>query len=53
MKHFYDVRSAIVHGPKDERKTRLLGERPEALRNGLELARRSIVKMLKDGPPPE
>jgi hypothetical protein len=53
IKHFYDVRSAIIHGPKDGRKRRLLKERPKALRNGLELARGSVVKMLKDGPPPE
>ena len=53
VKHFYDVRSAIIHGPRDERKRQLLEERPEALRNGSELARRSVVKMLKDESPPE
>ncbi len=49
IKHFYDVRSAIIHGPKDERKKQLLEERPRAFRNGSELARRSVVKLLNEG----
>ena len=53
VKHFYDVRSAIIHGPRDKRKRQLLEQRPEALRNGSELACRSVIKMLKDGPPQE
>lgn len=51
VKHFYDVRSAIIHGPRDERKKQLLEERPEALRNGSELARRSVIKVLEEGLP--
>ena len=50
IKHFYDVRSAIIHGPKDERKRRLLGERTEAFQAGFDLARRSVLKLLSDGP---
>ena len=51
VKHFYDVRSAIIHGPRDERKKQLLEERPEALRNGSGLARRSVIKVLEEGLP--
>lgn len=53
IKHFFDVRSAIIHWPKDAKKKRLLEERPEAFRNGFELARRSAVKMLGDEQPPD
>ena len=51
VKHFYDVRSAIIHGPKDERKRRLLQEKKKAFDAGFSLARRSLFKMLRDGPP--
>ena len=50
IKHFYDVRSAIIHGAKDEKKRRLLQERPEAFQAGFDLARRSVLKLLNDGP---
>ena len=53
VKHFYEVRSAIIHGPKDKRKKRLLEERPDAFRNGSALARRSVVKALSEGLPPD
>jgi len=51
MKHFYDVRSAIIHGPKDGKKKRLLEEKKEAFDAGFNLARRSLFKMLRNGPP--
>ena len=51
MKHFYDVRSAIIHGPKDGKKKRLLEEKKEAFDAGFYLARQSLFKMLLDGPP--
>ena len=50
IKHFFDVRSAIIHGPKDEKKKRLLQERPEAFQAGFDLARRSVLKLANDGP---
>ncbi len=53
VKHFYDVRSAIIHGPKDEKKRQLLEERPDAFRNGSKLARRSVFKLLNEGLPPD
>lgn len=51
VKHFYDVRSAVIHGPEDERKKRLLEKKSEAFDAGFSLARRSLFKMLRDGPP--
>ena len=51
VKHVYDVRSAIIHGPKDERKRRLLEEKNKAFDAGFGLARQSLFKMLRDGPP--
>ena len=46
-KHAYDVRSAIIHGPKDERKRRLLEEKQKAFDAGFDLARQSLFKMLR------
>ena len=51
VKHFYDVRSAIIHGPKNERKRSLLEEKQKAFDAGFDLARQSLFKMLRDGPP--
>ena len=51
VKHFYEVRSAIIHGPKDERKRCLLQEKKKAFDAGFDLARQSLFKMLRDGPP--
>ena len=51
VEHFYNVRSAIIHGPKDDKKKRLLEEKNEAFDAGFDLARRSLFKMLRDGPP--
>ena len=51
VKHFYDVRSAIIHGPQDGKKIHLLEKKNEALDAGFSLARRSLFKMLRDGPP--
>ena len=51
VKHFYDVRSAIIHGPQDGKKMHLLEKKNEAFDAGFSLARRSLFKMLRDGPP--
>ena len=51
VEHFYNVRSAIIHGPKDKRKKRLLEEKKKAFDAGFSLTRRSLFKMLRDGPP--
>ncbi|MCY3625852.1 MAG: HEPN domain-containing protein, partial [Candidatus Dadabacteria bacterium] len=51
IKHFYNVRSAIIHGPKDGKKKRLLEEKKEAFDAGFNLTRRSLFKMLRDGSP--
>ena len=51
VKHVYDVRSAVIHGPKDEKKRRLLEETQKAFDAGFDLARQSLFKMLRDGPP--
>ena len=51
IKHFYDVRSAIIHGPKNGKKKRLLEEKKEAFDAGFNLARRSLFKMLRNSPP--
>ncbi|MDE0159433.1 MAG: HEPN domain-containing protein [Candidatus Dadabacteria bacterium] len=51
VKHFYEVRSAIIHGPKDDKKTRLLEEKKKAFDGGFDLARRSLFKMLQNGLP--
>ena len=51
VKHLYDVRSAIIHGPKDDRKRRLLEEKNKAFGAGFGLARQSLFKMLQDSPP--
>lgn len=49
IKHFYNVRSAIIHGPNNDKKKRLLEEKKEAFDAGFNLARRSLFKMLRDG----
>ena len=51
VKHAYDVRSAIIHGPKDKKKQRLLKEKQKAFDAGFDLIRQSLFKMLRDGPP--
>ena len=50
VKHFYDVRSAIVHGPIDTKKRHLLTEVEEAFHNGFELARQTLLKKLEIEP---
>ena len=50
VKHAYDVRSAIIHGPKDKKKRRLLEEKQKAFNAGFNLARQSLFKILRDGP---
>lgn len=51
VKHFYDVRSAIIHGPIDSKKKRLRRETREAFENGFELARVSLMRQLERVPP--
>ena len=46
MKHLYDVRSAIIHGPSNTKKQKLLGELEEAWESGASIARASLIKML-------
>ncbi|NVJ64322.1 MAG: hypothetical protein HWD84_08860 [Flavobacteriaceae bacterium] len=46
VKHFYDVRSAIIHGPSDEKKKRLRTEVGQAFQNGFEIARKSLLRKL-------
>ena len=51
VEHFYAVRSAIIHGPKNDKKMHLLKEKNEAFDEGFDLARQSLFKMLRDGSP--
>ncbi|WP_417274301.1 hypothetical protein [Celeribacter halophilus] len=46
IKHLYDVRSAIVHGPTDSKKERLLMEVGEAWIRSSDVARRATLKKL-------
>ena len=46
VKHFYEVRSAIIHGPSDEKKRSLLEEKNKAFRAGFDLARKALFKKL-------
>ena len=47
-KEFYDARSAIVHGRKKQAHVR---KRHEAFNKGFDLARRSLFRLLREGPP--
>ena len=47
VKHFYDVRSAIIHGPSDGRKTQLLREVEQAWTAGAALAREALLRKLE------
>ena len=47
VKHLYDVRSAIIHGPSDKRKTQLLREVQLAWVAGAALARESLLRKLE------
>ena len=53
VKQFYDVRSAIIHGPKGKDKLRTLGVRLATFQSGLSLAQRSVLRLLADGKPPD
>ena len=46
VKHLYDVRSAIIHGPSDDKKQKLLSELEEAWKVGARIARASLIKKL-------
>ena len=50
VKKLYDIRSAIVHKRKIPPSAE---EKNEAFSKGFEVARRSVVKLLRDGPPPD
>ncbi|MEJ5218912.1 hypothetical protein WG622_11705 [Cognatishimia sp. D5M38] len=45
-KKFYDVRSAIVHGPSDEHRKRLMHDRVRVFRSGFNLAQQAYFKLL-------
>ena len=49
--NFYMARSAIVHGPKGKKKRTAQSEE-EAFDSGFKLARRSLLKLLGEGPAP-
>ena len=49
--NFYTARSAIVHGPKGKKKRTAQSEE-EAFDSGFKLARRSLLKLLGEGPAP-
>lgn len=46
MRQFYKVRSAIVHGPTDERRTRLLRQAEVAWNEAYKLARAAVLKKI-------
>ncbi len=48
---FYDTRSVIVHSTSKKRAS--AKEREPAFRKGFDIARRSLGKLLRDGPPPD
>ncbi len=45
-KKFYDVRSAIVHGPSDDYRRRLMQDRVQAFRSGFNLAQQAYFKLI-------
>ncbi len=47
-KQFYDVRSAIVHGPSDDYRKRLMQDRGQAFRSGFNLAQQAYFKLLHE-----
>lgn len=49
VRRFYDVRSAIIHNAK--RKKWSESDREEAFGKGFDIARRSLGKLLREGPP--
>ena len=46
---FYDARSAIVHNSRKKRRS--AEEREAAFKKGFDVARRSVFRLLRDGPP--
>ena len=50
VKEFYDARSAIVHNRTKKASSK---KNIDAFGKGFELARRSLAKLLHDGPPPD
>jgi len=48
---FYKARSEIVHN--SNKKPQSTAERKEAFRTGFDIARRTVSKLLRDGPPPD
>lgn len=46
VKHLYDVRSAIIHGPSDTRKKQLLREVEKVWKAGAGIARAALIKKL-------
>ncbi|MBO9448367.1 HEPN domain-containing protein [Ruegeria sp. R14_0] len=46
MRHFYKVRSAIVHGPSDNKRRRLISQAGQAWEDGEPIARAAILKRI-------
>ena len=51
VEKLYSVRSGIVHKRKPQKQPSAEGKN-EAFSKGFEVARRSVIKLLRDGPPP-
>ncbi|EEE35184.1 hypothetical protein RKLH11_3860 [Rhodobacteraceae bacterium KLH11] len=47
MRQFYKVRSAIIHGPTDDRRKRLIGQADDSWNNPHELARIAALKRIE------
>ncbi|MEP3893164.1 MAG: hypothetical protein ABJN52_04115 [Litorimonas sp.] len=46
VRHFYKVRSAIIHGPGDERRKRLISQSEKAWKAGEPIARAALLKRI-------
>ena len=47
MRHFYKVRSAIIHGPRDNKRSRLISQAGQAWKIGEPIARAAILKRIR------
>ncbi len=47
MRHFYKVRSAIIHGPSDNKRIRLVSQAERAWEGGEPIARAAILKRIQ------
>ena len=46
MRHFYKVRSAIIHGPSDDKRKRLISQSGRAWAVGEPIARSAVLKCI-------